>query len=61
MTAEAPRFLPERLRPPKTGRKRRKGYALLTFVPLILLALPQWQVGEVLVEGCPKLPAAAVR
>lgn len=61
MSAEAPRFLPERLRPPTPGRKRRKGYALLTFVPVILLALPQWQVGEVLVEGCPKLPAAAVR
>jgi cell division septal protein FtsQ len=32
----------------------------LTFVPVMLLALPQWQVSEVLVEGCPKLPAAAV-
>jgi hypothetical protein len=26
----------------------------------MLLVLPQWQVGEVLVEGCPKLPTAAV-
>jgi cell division septal protein FtsQ len=61
MNAEAPRFLPERLRPPTTGRKRRKGYVLLTFVPVLLMALPQWQVAEVRVEGCPKLPATAVR
>jgi len=61
MNAEAPHFLPDRLRPPPTARKRRRGYALLTVVPLTLLALPRWQVGEVLVEGCPKLPAAAVQ
>lgn len=60
MSADLPRFLPDRLRPPKTGRKRRRGFALLTFVPVMLLALPQWQVGEVVVEGCPNLPAAAV-
>ena len=60
MNAEAPHFLPDRLRPPTTARKRRRGYALLTVVPVMLLALPQWRVGEVLVEGCPKLPAAAV-
>jgi hypothetical protein len=60
MNAEVPRFLPERLRPPTTGRKRRRGYALLTVVPVMLLALPRWQVSEVLVEGCPKLPSASV-
>jgi hypothetical protein len=60
MNAEVPRFLPERLRPPTNGRKRRRGYALLTVVPIMLLALPRWQVTEVLIEGCPKLPAASV-
>ena len=60
MNAEVPRFLPERLRPPTTGRKRRRGFALLTVLPVMLLALPSWQVSEVRVEGCPKLPAASV-
>ena len=60
MNAEVPRFLPERLRPPTTGRKRRRGFALLTVVPVMLLALPRWQVTEVRVEGCPKLPTASV-
>jgi hypothetical protein len=60
MNADLPRFLPERLRPPTTGRKRRRGLALLTVVPVMLLALPRWQVSEVLVEGCPKLPAASI-
>ena len=60
MSAEVPRFLPERLRPPKNGRKRRRGYALLTVVPVMLLALPRWRVSEVRVEGCPKLPTASV-
>ena len=60
MSADVPRFLPERLRPPTTARKRRRGYALLTVVPVMLLALPQWQVREVVVDECPKLPAAAV-
>jgi len=60
MNAEVPRFLPERLRPPTTGRKRRRGYALLTVVPVMMLAFPRWQVSEVRVEGCPKLPAASV-
>ena len=60
MNADLPRFLPERLRPPTTGRKRRRGFALLTVVPVMLLAVPRWQVSEVLVEGCPKLPAASV-
>jgi hypothetical protein len=61
MNADAPHFLPERLRPPTAGRKRRRGFALLTIVPVMLLALPRWQVGEVLVQGCPKLPESAVR
>jgi len=60
MNAEAPRFLPDRLRPPATGRKRRRGFALLTVVPVMLLVLPRWQVTEVLVDGCPKLPASSV-
>lgn len=61
MTAGNHRFLPDRLRPPTNGRKKRRGFALLTVVPVMLLALPQWRVGEVLVEGCPKLPVSAVR
>lgn len=60
MNVESPRFLPDRLRPPAKGRKRKRGFALLTVVPVMLLALPRWQVREVLVEGCPELPAAAV-
>lgn len=60
MSAEGPRFLPDRLRPPTTARKRRRGFALLTVVPVMLLALPRWRVDKVLVEDCPKLPAAAV-
>jgi hypothetical protein len=60
MSAEGPRFLPDRLRPPTTVRKRRRGFALLTVVPVMLLALPRWQIDHVLVEDCPKLPAAAV-
>lgn len=60
MNAEVPRFLPERLRPPTTGRKRKRGFVLLSVVPVMLLVLPRWQVGEVLVQGCPKLPEAAV-
>lgn len=61
MNAEVPRFLPERLRPPTTGRKRKRGFALLSILPVMLLVLPRWQVGEVLVESCPKLPEAAVQ
>jgi hypothetical protein len=61
MNPEVPRFLPDRLRPPATGRKRKRGFALLTIVPVMLLALPRWQVGEVKVQSCPKLPEAAVR
>jgi len=60
MTTEISHFLPERLRPPVAGRRSRRGYALLTVVPVMLLALPQWRVAEVQVDGCPKLPVSAV-
>ena len=60
MNAEVPRFLPDRLRPPPTARKRRRGFALLTVLPVMLIALPQWQVGEVVIEDSPRLPPAAV-
>ena len=60
MTTETRHFLPERLRPPVSRRRSRRGYALLTVVPVMLLALPQWRVAEVQVDGCPKLPASAV-
>lgn len=60
MTGDTQRFLPESLRPPVAGRKSRRGFALLTVVPVILLAFPQWQVQHVQVDGCPKLPATAV-
>jgi hypothetical protein len=60
MNAEVPNFLPERLRPPTTRRKRKRGLALLSVVPVMLLALPRWQVGEVVVQGCPKLPESTV-
>jgi len=60
MTTETSRFLPERLRPPVSGRRSRRRYALLTVVPVMLLVLPQWRVAEVQVDGCPKLPASAV-
>ncbi len=36
MTGDTQRFLPESLRPPVAGRKSRRGFALLTVVPVIL-------------------------
>jgi hypothetical protein len=60
MNAGLPSFLPQRLRPPVTGRRSRRGFALLTVVPVMLLVLPGWHVREVDVEGCPKLPAVTV-
>ncbi len=60
MTTETGHFLPDRLRPPVSRRRSRRGYGLLTVVPVMLLVLPQWRVTEVRVEGCPKLPASAV-
>ncbi|MCK5375523.1 MAG: FtsQ-type POTRA domain-containing protein [Acidobacteria bacterium] len=61
MTAGGPRFLPDRLRPRGPRRRPRRRLALLTVVPVMLLALPQWRVGEVRVDGCPQLPPTAVR
>jgi hypothetical protein len=60
MTTETHHFLPERLRPRVSGRRSRRGYALLTIVPVMLLALPQWRVTEVEIDACPLLPASAV-
>jgi len=48
MSVDAPRFLPDRLRPPVAGRRSRRGFVLLTMVPVMLLFL------------CPRLPAVAV-
>jgi hypothetical protein len=61
MSAEAPGFLPERLRPQTARRRPRRGLAMLTVVPFMLLALPQWRITEVDVDGCSKLPPAAVQ
>ena len=61
MSAEAPGFLPERLRPQTVRRRPRRRLAMLTVVPFMLLALPQWRITEVDVDGCSKLPPAAVR
>lgn len=54
------RFLPDRLRPPKLGRRSRRGLVLASAVPLMVLALPLWRVDSVVVEGCSKLPPAAI-
>jgi len=60
MSMDAPRFLPERLRPPAVGRRSRRGFAFLTIVPVMLLVLPRWRIEEVRVDDCPYLPAATV-
>jgi len=60
MRPDAPRFLPERLRPPVAGHRSRRGFVLLSMVPVMLLALPHWRVEEVRVDDSPRLPAAAV-
>ena len=60
MSGGTHRVLPDNLRPPVAGRRSRRGFALLTVVPVILLAFPRWQVQHVQVDGCPKLPATAV-
>lgn len=54
-------FLPDRLRPQTVRRRSRRGLALLTVVPVMLLSLPQWRVQEVRVDGCSKLPASEIR
>ena len=61
MNAIAPTFLPDHFRPASPGRRSRRGLVVLSVVPAVLLALPMWQVTEVQVDGCPKLPASAVR
>ena len=60
MTHEAPRFLPDRLRPQRPGRRSRRGLVLLSVVPFMLLAFPFWKIAEVRVDGCPRLPRPAV-
>lgn len=60
MNTGVPTFLPQRLRPPVAGRRSRRGFALLTVVPMMLLAIPGWHVEDVVVDGCPKLPAVTV-
>ncbi len=60
MSVDAPRFLPERLRPPVAGRRSRRGFVLLTMVPVMLLFLPRWRIEEVRLDDCPRLPAVAV-
>ncbi|MFV2071701.1 MAG: cell division protein FtsQ/DivIB [Thermoanaerobaculales bacterium] len=61
MIGDAPRFLPDRLRPRRPHRAPRRRLVLMTVIPALVLVLPMWRVGEVRVEGCPKLPAVAVR
>ena len=60
MSVDAPRFLPERLRPPVVGHRSRRGFVLLSMVPMMLLVLPRWRVEEVRVDDYLRLPAAAV-
>ncbi len=61
MSTDTPRFLPDRLRPQATRRRSRRGLMMLSVVPVMLLALPQWRISDVQVDGCPKLPASTVR
>ncbi len=60
MTGDAPRFLPDSVRPKTPGRRSRRGLVLLSVVPFMLLAVPLWRVAHVQVDGCPKLPRAEV-
>ena len=60
MTGEAPRFLPESVRPKTPGRRSHRGLVLLSVVPFMLLAVPLWRVEHVQVDGCPKLPRSEV-
>ncbi len=60
MMGDAPRFLPDRLRPQTPGRRSRRGLVVLSVVPFMLLAIPLWRVEQVRVDGCPKLPQSAV-
>ncbi len=60
MSVDAPLFLPERLRPPVAGRRSRRGFVLLTMVPVMLLVLPRWRIEEVRMDDLPRLPAVTV-
>lgn len=60
MTHEAGHFLPDRLRPQDPGKRSRRGLALLSVVPCVLLAFPFWKIADVRVDECPRLPRAAV-
>jgi hypothetical protein len=60
VNGDAPRFLPDRLRPQTPGRRSRRGLVVLSVVPFMLLAVPMWRVEHVRVDGCPRLPQAAV-
>ena len=60
MSVDVPRFLPERLRPPVAGRRSRRGFVLLTMVPVMLLVLPRWRIEEVRMDDLPRLPAVTV-
>lgn len=60
MTGEAPRFLPDSVRPKTPGRRSHRGLVLLSVVPFMLLAVPLWRVAHVEVDGCPKLPRSEV-
>ena len=61
MNAIAPTFLPDHLRPAAPGRRSRRGLVVLSVVPAMLLVLPMWQVTDVRVDGCPRLPTSTVR
>jgi len=61
MSGDAPRFLPDRLRPQTSKRRSRRGLALLSVVPVMLLALPQWRISDVKIDVCPQLPGSAIQ
>ena len=60
MSVDVPLFLPERLRPPVAGHRSRRGFVLLSMVPVLILIMPRWRVAEVRVDDYTRLPAAAV-
>jgi hypothetical protein len=60
VNGDAPRFLPDRLRPQTPRRHSRRGLVVLSVVPFMLLAVPLWRVEHVRVDECPSLPRAAV-
>jgi hypothetical protein len=60
VNGDAPRFLPDSLRPQMQSRRSRRGLALLSVVPFMMLAVPLWRVEQVRIDECPGLPQAAV-